>query len=100
VKKAVTFARKMGTPVIGIVENMSGIVCPHCGERIDVFGVGGGERIAGEMGVPLLGTIPLDPRISTAMDTGTPFIVAEPDSQATKAFEAIVEKIEKFTEGG
>ena len=100
VKKAVTFARKMGTPIIGIVENMSGIVCPHCGECIDVFGAGGGERIAGEMGVPLLGSIPLDPSISTATDIGTPFIVAEPDSQATKAFEAIVEKIEKFTEGG
>jgi ATP-binding protein involved in chromosome partitioning len=99
VKKAVTFARKMDTPVVGIVENMSGIVCPHCGERIDVFGVGGGERISSEMGVPLLGSIPLDPNISTATDSGTPFIVAEPDSQAAKSFEAIVEKIEEFTEG-
>ena len=99
VKKAVTFARKMGTPIIGIVENMSGIVCPHCGEHIDVFGVGGGEKITSEMGVTLLGSIPLDPQISKDSDTGTPFIVAEPDSQASKAFEAIVEKIEEFTEG-
>jgi ATP-binding protein involved in chromosome partitioning len=99
VKKAVTFARKMGTPIIGIVDNMTGMVCPHCGEPIDVFGVGGGEKIAGEMDVPLLGAIPLDPHISAATDTGTPFIVQEPDSQAAKAFDAIVDRIEEFTEG-
>jgi len=98
VKKAVSFARKMDTPIIGIVENMSGIVCPHCGERIEVFGTGGGENISVEMGVPLLGSIPLDPRISTAMDAGTPFIAAQPDSPAARAFQAIVEKIETFTE--
>jgi ATP-binding protein involved in chromosome partitioning len=98
VKKAVSFARKMDTPIIGIVENMSGIVCPHCGERIEVFGTGGGENISVEMGVPLLGSIPLDPRISTAMDAGTPFIAAQPESPASKAFQAIVEKIETFTE--
>ena len=98
VKKAVTFSRKMGTPIIGIVENMSGIVCPHCGKSVSVFGEGGGERMASEMMVPFLGSIPLDPRISTAADAGTPFIVAEPDSLATKAFDAIVEKIEGFTE--
>ena len=99
VKKAVTFARKMGTPIIGIVDNMTSMVCPHCGEPIDVFGVGGGEKIAREMDVPLLGAIPLDPRISAATDTGNPFIVLEPDSQAAKAFDAIVDRIEEFTEG-
>ncbi len=98
VKKAVTFARKMEVPIIGIVENMSGIVCPHCGERIDVFGVGGGERIATEMNVSLLGNIPLDPSISKTMDAGTPFIATQPDSPAAKAFDAIVKKIEGFTE--
>jgi ATP-binding protein involved in chromosome partitioning len=98
VKKAVTFAQKMDVPIIGIIENMSSIVCPHCGKRVDVFGVGGGERIASEMNVPLLGSIPLDPRISTAMDAGTPFIATQPDSPAAVAFDAIVEKIEEFTE--
>ena len=98
VKKAVTFARKMGVPIIGIVENMSGVVCPHCGERIDVFGSGGGEAISSEMGAPFLGSIPLDPRISTDMDAGTPFINAHPDSPAARAFKGIVEKIEIFTE--
>jgi ATP-binding protein involved in chromosome partitioning len=89
VKKAVTFARKMEVPIIGIVENMSGVVCPHCGERIDVFGSGGGEAVASDMGAPFLGSIPLDPQISTDMDAGTP---------AARAFRAIVEKIEGFTE--
>lgn len=98
VKKAVTFARKMGVPIIGIVENMSGVVCPHCGERIDVFGSGGGEAVASDMGAPFLGSIPLDPRISTDMDAGTPFINAQPDTPAARAFRAIVEKIEGFTE--
>jgi len=98
VKKAVTFARKMGVPTIGIVENMSGMVCPHCGEKIDVFSVGGGEKIANDMGVPFLGNIPLDPRVSTAMDAGTPFIAVHPDSTAANSFNSIVEKIKNFTE--
>lgn len=98
VRKAVTFARKMETPVIGVVENMSGLVCPHCGERIDVFSSGGGEKIAAEMGVPLLGAIPLDPRISEDSDAGVPFIVEHWDSPAAGAFESIVEKIESFVE--
>lgn len=98
VKKAVTFARKMGVPILGIVENMSSLVCPHCGGLIDVFGVGGGEKVAKDMDISLLGTIPLDPRISIAMDAGTPFIVSEPESPASKAFDAIVEKIESLTE--
>lgn len=98
VKKAVTFARTMNVPTIGIVENMSGMICPHCGEKIEVFSVGGGEKIADDMDVPFLGSIPLDPRISTAMDAGTPFIVTNPGSPAAKAFNSIVERIENFTE--
>jgi len=99
VKKAVTFARKMGAPVIGIVENMSGLVCPHCGEEIEVFSGGGGESVAAEMGIPLLGAIPLDPRICRDSDAGTPFIVEHRGSPASEAFDAIVENIERFVEG-
>ena len=98
VKKAVTFARKMNVPIIGIIENMSGMVCPHCGEEIDVFSVGGGEKVAKDMGVPFLGKIPLDPRISSAMDAGTPFITVQQDSPAARSFDEIVEKIEDFTD--
>jgi len=95
VKKAVTFARKMEVPIFGLVENMSGMVCPHCGELIEVFGGDGGARVAEEMNVELLGSIPMDPRVSTDSDEGTPFIVRHPDSPAAKAFEKIVEKIKK-----
>jgi ATP-binding protein involved in chromosome partitioning len=95
VKKAVTFARKMDVPILGLVENMSGMVCPHCGELIEVFGGNGGARVAEEMGIELLGSIPMDPRISTDSDEGTPFIIKHPDSPAAKEFKKIVKKIEK-----
>ena len=95
VKKAVSFARKMGVPILGIVENMSGMVCPYCSETIEVFSKGGGERVAEEMDVEFLGSIPLDPRISVDSDGGTPFIASHPDSSASKAFMRIVEKIEE-----
>ena len=95
VKKAITFARKMGVPIFGVVENMGGMVCPHCGETIEVFSKGGGERVAKEMDVEFLGSIPLDPRISADSDEGTPFILRHPDSPASKEFMRIVEKIEE-----
>ncbi len=100
VKKAVTFARKMGVRIFGIVENMGSLVCPHCGETIDVFGEGGGERVAHEMGTDFLGSIPMDPRISMDSDEGTPFVIRHPNSQASRAFGEIVMKIEeKVNEG-
>lgn len=98
VKKAVTFARKMNVPILGIVENMSGMVCPHCGELIDVFSKGGGAKVSGEMDVELLGSIPLDPQIAADSDEGVPFIVKHPDSLASKEFTQIIKKIEKKVE--
>ncbi|MFP3950769.1 MAG: Mrp/NBP35 family ATP-binding protein [Candidatus Bathyarchaeia archaeon] len=98
VRKAVSFARKMGTPIIGILENMSGLVCPHCGKEIDVFSKGGGRKIAEEMDVPFLGSIPLDPRISEASDAGKPFIIENPETLAAKSFNIVVENIEGFIE--
>jgi ATP-binding protein involved in chromosome partitioning len=95
VKKAITFARKMGVPIFGVIENMSGMICPHCGETIEVFSKGGGERVAKEMDVEFLGSIPLDPKISADSDEGTPFILRHPDSPASKEFMRIVEKIEE-----
>jgi ATP-binding protein involved in chromosome partitioning len=97
VRKAVTFSRKMDVPILGIVENMSDVVCPHCGQSFEVFGDGGGERVSSDMGIPLLGKIPLDPQISAAMDAGTPFIAAQPDTPAANEFRSIVEKIEEST---
>jgi ATP-binding protein involved in chromosome partitioning len=96
VKKAVTFAKQLAIPVIGIIENMSGFVCPKCGEKVDIFKTGGGEKIATDLYVPFLGTIPIDPEICEDSDEGTPFVIAHPNSPASKAFMEIVEKIEEF----
>jgi len=98
VKKAVTFARKMNVPILGIVENMSGMPCPHCGELIDVFSKGGGAKVSDEMGVEPLGSIPLDPQVAADSDEGVPFIVRHPDSRASKEFMQIIKKIEKKVE--
>jgi len=95
VKKAVTFARKMNVPILGIVENMSGMICPHCGELIDVFSKGGGAKVSDEMDVELLGSIPLDPKVAADSDEDIPFIVKHPDSPASKIFTEIIKKIEK-----
>ncbi|MCW4016165.1 MAG: Mrp/NBP35 family ATP-binding protein [Candidatus Bathyarchaeota archaeon] len=98
VKKAVTFSRQMGIPVIGIVENMSGFVCPKCGEAINILGAGGGKRISEELGVPFLGQIPMDQKICEEADKGISFIKGHVDSPAAKAFTEIVNKVEAFLE--
>jgi ATP-binding protein involved in chromosome partitioning len=96
VEKAVTFARQLNAPVIGIIENMSGFICPECGSETHIFKSGGGEKISQEFSVPFLGKIPLDPRICEASDLGHPFIKEYPDSPASKAFMNIVEKIKIY----
>jgi ATP-binding protein involved in chromosome partitioning len=96
VSKAITFSRQLKVPVIGIVENMSGFVCPKCGAETDIFKVGGGQKISEEFDVPFLGKIPLDPRICEDSDRGLPFILEHPDSPAAKAFMEIVDKIDGF----
>lgn len=94
VKKAVSFARKLNIPVLGIIENMSGFVCPKCGAKTEIFRAGGGRKIADDMDVPFLGSIPIDPKICEDSDKGMPFIINHPDSPSTKAFKEIVKKIE------
>ena len=98
VKKAVTFAKQLNIPVIGIVENMSGFICPKCGEQVDIFKAGGGEKIAEDLAVPYLGKIPIDPEICRDSDEGSPFTIEHPDSSASKAFMNIVKKVEEFLE--
>src|SRR5208337_3020472 len=70
VKKAITFAERLNMPIIGVVENMSGFVCPHCGVKTEIFQSGGGEKMAKEMSVPFLGSIPIDPKIGVDSDKG------------------------------
>jgi len=80
---------RVGVRVLGVVENMSGYVCPHCGTHTELFLSGGGERLAGELGVPLLGQVPLQAGMAQLADTGKPIVVAEPASPAAQALSAI-----------
>ncbi len=97
-RKAVNFSRVLKVPVIGIIENMSGFVCPYCGKEINIFKYGGGERAAIELGVPFLGRVPLDPEMVEAADSGTPFVMQK-ESKVREAFEQIVENVRAFVEG-
>jgi ATP-binding protein involved in chromosome partitioning len=86
---------RVGVPVLGVVENMSHFDCPHCGERTDIFLSGGGGRLAQEVGVPLLGQVPLQAGVADLGDAGAPVIVAQPDSPAAVALRAIAEIVRK-----
>ena len=93
VRKCITFCRNLKLPVLGVLENMSGFVCPKCGQRTNIFKLGGGENMAKEMGVPFLGRIPIDPQIVQACDSGKPFVYHYNQSQTAKAFEKILNPI-------
>ncbi len=94
--KAVSFARKVGVARIGVVENMAGLVCPHCGQEIALYGVGGGEELAGRMGVPFLGRIPLLPAVIQGGDRGRPAVLLP---QAREPFLALGDKVLSLVEG-
>jgi Mrp family chromosome partitioning ATPase len=96
VRKSISFCRSLKMPVIGVIENMSGFTCPHCGETVNIFSKGGGEKMAAEMDVRFLGSIPIDTKISDNGDTGTPFSLGE--SGAVAPFRDIVETIKRITE--
>src|SRR2546426_5894758 len=84
---------RVGVPVIGVVENMSYFVCPHCGERTDVFRAGGGQRLADELGVPLVGRVPLQAGVSDLADAGRPIVGAEPASPPGVALREMAERV-------
>ena len=84
---------RVGVPVIGVVENMSDFVCPHCGERTEIFLTGGGKRLAAELGVPLLGQVPLQAHLADLADTGRPIVAAEPDSPAAQALREVARHV-------
>jgi Mrp family chromosome partitioning ATPase len=92
-RKAVGFARRLKLKIFGIIENMSTLICPHCGEKVDLFKEGGGKRVSQEMEIPFLGRIPIDPEIVTMGDEGKSFITSNPESESTKAFLEIVDRI-------
>jgi Mrp family chromosome partitioning ATPase len=93
VRRCVEFCHAVSLPVLGIVENMSGLICPKCGEEIDLFKRGGGVALAQEMGVPFLGCIPIDPEVVVSGDAGIPLLREHSQSSAAKAFAHIVDAI-------
>jgi ATP-binding protein involved in chromosome partitioning len=100
VRKSISFCGQLNLPILGVIENMSGLVCPHCGETIDVFKTGGGEAMAAEMMVPFLGRVPMDPRVVVAGDDGKPYSYHHESTEAGKAFGDIVMQILEKTVTG
>jgi len=95
VRKSINFVKKMNMPVIGIIENMSGFKCPHCGKSIDIFKTGGGFKTSKDFKVPFLGKVPLDAEIVKTGDSGEPLVSKDKKSDTSKAFIEIVKNIEK-----
>src|SRR6266851_4251273 len=93
VRKAVGMFQRLNVPILGIVENMSHFVCPHCGGTTSIFGDTGGQRVAEEYGVPLLARIPLDPETRVAGDQGTPITIRKPESPQAEAFRALAQVV-------
>ncbi len=96
VRRSIRFCESTDTPILGIVENMSGFVCPKCGEVINIFKSGGAEALAKELNIRFLGRIPLDPKVVEAGDKGRPCVEFYPESETAKAFFRIIDKIEEI----
>jgi ATP-binding protein involved in chromosome partitioning len=90
---------KVGVPVFGVVENMSGFTDPETGKRFELFSSGGGQRLADEIGVPLLGSVPLQPELAALADSGRPILIAQPDSPAAASLREIAESLQRQTAG-
>ncbi len=93
VRKSINFCKTVKMEIFGVIENMSGFECPHCGKAVDIFGAGGGERTAAAMGLNFLGRIPLDPRMVVAGDTGNAYQEQYADSPVTGAFSSLAERM-------
>jgi len=98
VRKCINFCRQLNLPVIGVIENMSGFICPHCGHRTDIFSSGGGETMARQIGVPFLGSVPLDPAVMRACEEGEPFVQHLGHTEAGKAFLSMVDRVVEVSE--
>jgi Mrp family chromosome partitioning ATPase len=96
VRKSINFCKTVNMEIFGLLENMSGFSCPHCSENIALFGSGGGEKTAAQMGIPFLGKIPFDPRMVTCGDTGACYQDAHAESEVTKAYARVAEEMAKL----
>jgi ATP-binding protein involved in chromosome partitioning len=92
-RKGLRMFEKVSVPVLGVVENMSFHICTHCGHRDTIFGEGGGERLAEEAGVELLGQLPLQRRVREQTDSGRPPVVAEPDGETAQLYRALARRV-------
>jgi Mrp family chromosome partitioning ATPase len=92
-RRAVVACREAEVPVLGVVENMSGQACPHCGGHIEPFQAGGGELAARSLGVPFLGRIPLDPTVMALAEAGRPAVLAQPAAPGARALAEIAARI-------
>jgi Mrp family chromosome partitioning ATPase len=95
-RKSINFSRQLNIPVLGVVENMSGLLCPHCGEEIPVFGKNGGKEAAAEMEVPFLGAIPIDQGLMEAEDEGRHYVTGDAKGPSVEALRSIVSKVEDY----
>ena len=93
VRKSISFCKTVKMEIFGMIENMSGFVCPHCNEKVDIFGSGGGERTAAAASIPFLGRIPMDPRVVSCGDQGFSIQEKYADSEAAKAISSIADKV-------
>jgi len=100
VRKSINFCHQLKLPVLGVVENMSGFVCPKCGQVTDIFKSGGGQRMAQEMEVPFFGRIPIDAQIAQACDAGTPYIYHYRKTETAKALENAIQPILELSLAG
>ncbi len=98
VRKSLDFCRQLGLPVLGIVENMSGFVCPHCGEETPIFKGENGRKMAEAAGVPFLGSIPIDPNVGLSSDAGKPFVYNYGKTETAKRFEKLIEPLLDLSE--
>ena len=94
VRKAINFCRNVNLAILGLVENMSGLICPHCGGEIHLFRQGGGQRTAAAMGIPFLGTLPFDLRVMEGGDLGLPLAESPESSPFSRALTVLLDAVE------
>ena len=92
-RKTITFSQQLNVPILGIIENMSGFICPKCGEKIDIFKSGGAERAAADFGLTILGRIPIETGIVESGDNGKPYVESQGKTGGGKVFREIAEKV-------
>ncbi|HEX2957319.1 MAG TPA: Mrp/NBP35 family ATP-binding protein [Chitinispirillaceae bacterium] len=100
VRKSIDFCSKLDLPVVGIIENMSGFVCPHCNQETPIFSSGGGKKMADELGIPFLGAIPIDPQFVLRSDNGNVMVDTQEKSKVNEAFSAIAGAIKSYNRQG